>query len=113
MFLLAGWQSGYAAACKAVYAGSIPASASISDRVLVRNLFDKKDFIEIFVDTPIEVAESRDPKGLYKKARAGKIPNFTGISSPYEKPLNPEIILNTVDNSIDKNVKLILDFLKF
>lgn len=87
-------------------------SPFISDREMVRNLFDKKDFIEIFVDTPIEVAESRDPKGLYRKARAGKIPNFTGISSPYERPLNPEIILNTVDNSIDQNVELILDFLK-
>jgi bifunctional enzyme CysN/CysC len=71
-----------------------------SDRRMARELMSDGDFIEIFVDTPIEVAESRDPKGLYRKARLGEIPNFTGISSPYEKPENPEIILTTKNNSV-------------
>ena len=63
------------------------------DREQARALCAEGDFIEVFVDTPIEVCESRDPKGLYKKARAGLIPNFTGVSSPYEPPLSPEVHL--------------------
>jgi bifunctional enzyme CysN/CysC len=83
-----------------------------SDRVMVRDLIGTKDYIEIFVDTPIEVAESRDPKGLYKKARSGEIPNFTGISSPYERPENPEITLKTEDNSVSNCVAHIINYLK-
>ena len=83
-----------------------------SDRKMARSLISDKDFIEIFVDTPIEIAESRDPKGLYKKARAGKIPNFTGINSPYEKPDNPELTLKTEKNKISDCVIKIIDYLE-
>ncbi|MDB9985030.1 adenylyl-sulfate kinase [Gammaproteobacteria bacterium] len=86
-------------------------SPFITDRKMVRELFPKGEFIEIFVDIPLEVAESRDPKGLYKKARAGEIPNFTGISSPYEKPKNPEITINTEVNNIQACTQMVLDIL--
>ena len=76
---------------------------------MARELVSKDDFVEIFVDTSIEVAESRDPKGLYKKARSGEIPNFTGISSTYEKPKNPDIIINTEENTVEDSIKIILD----
>ena len=59
-----------------------------------------KDFIEIYVDCPLEVCEERDVKGLYKKAREGKIKNFTGIDSPFEIPKNPEVIVDTANNSL-------------
>ena len=96
-------------------AGLLVISSFISpfatERNMVRSLVKKDDFIEIFVDTPLEVAERRDPKGLYKKARTGEIPNFTGISSGYEKPLNPEIILKTKNSSVEDCVTAILDYL--
>lgn len=63
---------------------------------MVREMMGEAEFIEIFVDTPLEVAEERDVKGLYKKARSGELKNFTGIDSPYEPPENPEITVNTV-----------------
>ena len=66
-----------------------------ADRDRVRALMDDGDFIEVFIDTPLELCEKRDPKGLYKKARAGEIPNFTGISDPYEPPVNPELVIHT------------------
>jgi bifunctional enzyme CysN/CysC len=66
-----------------------------SERRLARSLFGPGEFFEIFIDTPLEVAEARDPKGLYRKARAGKIRNFTGIDSPYEPPENPEMHIDT------------------
>ena len=78
---------------------------------MVRDLFEEGDFIEIFVDTPIKEAEKRDPKGLYKKARMGDIPNFTGITSPYEKPANPEISIKTLNTPIEKSVEKILSYL--
>ncbi|MEO9623713.1 MAG: sulfate adenylyltransferase subunit CysN [Qipengyuania citrea] len=82
-------------------AGLIVLTAFISpfraDRQLVRDMIDAGEFVEIHVDTPLEVAEARDVKGLYKKARAGKLKNFTGIDSPYEPPEDPEIRLNTVE----------------
>ena len=62
---------------------------------MAKELVSEGDFIEIFVDTPLKVAESRDPKGLYKKARSGEIPNFTGISSQYEKPTSADIRIDT------------------
>jgi len=65
------------------------------DREMARSLFQEDEFYEIFIDTPLEEAERRDPKGLYKKARLGEIKNFTGIDSPYEHPENPDIHLNT------------------
>jgi adenylylsulfate kinase len=68
-------------------------------------------FIEVFVDIPIEVAEQRDPKGLYKKAREGKIPEFTGISAPYEEPENPEIRIRSDQKSIEESVAEIVEYL--
>ena len=82
-------------------AGLIVLTAFISpfraERKMVRGMLPEGEFIEIFVDTPLEVAEARDVKGLYKKARSGKLKNFTGIDSPYEAPENPEIRVNTVE----------------
>jgi adenylylsulfate kinase len=71
----------------------------------------KDDFFEIFVNTPLEVCEERDEKGLYAKARAGLIKNFTGIDSPYENPENPDVEIITTEISIDESVKRILDSL--
>ena len=82
------------------------------DRAKVRNMLKADEFIEIYVNTPLEVAEKRDDKGLYKKARAGKLKNFTGIDSPYEQPLKPEIIVDTVELSADEAAEKIVDFLK-
>ena len=73
-----------------------------SERELARALFEQGEFIEIFVDTPLNVAEQRDVKGLYAKARRGEIKNFTGIDSAYETPLNPELTLNTSNASVDE-----------
>ena len=72
-----------------------------SDRDKVRNSLNEAEFIEIFVDTPIEVCEQRDPKGLYKKARAGEIKGFTGIDDPYEEPVAPELVLLAADKTPD------------
>jgi len=86
-------------------------SPFITDREQVRKLVDDDEFIEVFMDTPLSICEKRDNKGLYKKARNGEIKNFTGISSPYEKPMNSEIHINNSFN-LNENVKLILNFLK-
>ncbi|WP_348672172.1 adenylyl-sulfate kinase [uncultured Abyssibacter sp.] len=85
-----------------------------ADRDLVREMHesDDMDFIEIYVNVPLEVAEERDPKGLYKKARAGEIPNFTGISDPYEAPEKPELVLNSHEMSLEEEVIAVLDLLK-
>ena len=84
-------------------AGLIVLTAFISpfraERDMVRAMMPEGEFVEIFVDTPLEVAEARDVKGLYKKARAGQLKNFTGIDSPYEPPENPDICVNTVEMS--------------
>lgn len=97
-------------------AGLIVMTAFISpfrkDRRIVRNLVEEGDFIEIFCDADIDVCESRDTKGLYKKARRGDISDFTGISSPYEAPENPEIIVNSGQGSIESCVVTILSHLK-
>jgi bifunctional enzyme CysN/CysC len=80
-------------------AGLIVVVALISpfraDRDAARALFATGDFVEVFIDTPLQVAEARDPKGLYRRARAGEIPAFTGIASPYEAPVNAEIVIDT------------------
>ena len=68
-----------------------------AEREMVRGMIPEGEFVEIFVDTPLSVAEERDVKGLYKKARSGDLKNFTGIDSPYEAPENPEIRVNTVE----------------
>ncbi len=99
-----------------VDAGTIVLSAFISpfqnERDVVRALVEEGEFIEVFIDTPLEVCESRDPKGLYKKARKGEIPNFTGISSPYEAPTNPEIHIKTADFDIEACAAQIVSYLK-
>lgn len=100
-------------------AGIIALTAFVSpyrnDRQRVRNLIEsvgrKGDFVEVFVDTPLEVCESRDPKGLYKKARAGEIKNFTGISDPYEAPDAPEIHLRGDSASPDELASQVIDYL--
>jgi len=69
------------------------------------------DFVEIFVYCPLDVCEERDPKGLYKKARAGEIPEFTGISAPYEEPDDPDVVLDTEESDVESSVKKILTFL--
>ena len=86
-------------------------SPFIEDRELVRNLVEEDEFIEVFIDTPLAVCESRDPKGLYKKARAGEIPHFTGISSPYEQPKKADIHIENDNISIEKACEQIIDFL--
>ena len=83
-----------------------------SERQMARNLMADGEFVEIYVDTPLEVAEARDVKGLYKKARAGEIKNFTGIDSPYEPPLDPEIAIETLAQSPDESADLILRWLQ-
>ena len=85
-----------------------------TDRDIVRKLHedDGMDFIEIYVNVPLAVAEERDPKGLYKKARAGEIPNFTGISDPYEAPEKPELVLNSHEMSLEDEVIAVIDLLK-
>jgi sulfate adenylyltransferase len=77
----------------------------------VRRLFGPDQFVEIFVNTPLEVCESRDTKGLYAKARRGEIKEFTGIDDPYEEPLNPEIVCDTVAYTPEENAHQILDYL--
>ena len=81
------------------------------DRRRARSLIDDGKFIEVYVKCPLEVAEQRDPKGLYKKARAGIIQDFTGISAPYEEPENPEIVVETDRLSIEESVEKIFNYL--
>lgn len=99
-----------------VEAGVIVLTAFISpyksDRARVRNILQHGDFVEIYCDTPIEICEQRDVKGLYKKARAGMIGNFTGISSPYEAPVNPELTLPTGAMTLDQCVEQVLQLLQ-
>lgn len=99
-----------------VDSGTIILTAFISpfqkDRELVRNLVEKDEFIEIFIDTPLEVCESRDPKGLYKKARNGEIQNFTGIDSPYESPVSPEIYIKNDNIDMSDIVNQIIMYLE-
>ena len=84
-----------------------------ADRDIVRDLHVDAgmDFIEVFVDVPLDVAESRDPKGLYKKARAGEIKNFTGIDDPYEAPNHAELVLNSHEMSLEQEVEILLSLL--
>jgi adenylylsulfate kinase len=81
------------------------------DRDFARSLIDKDYFFEVFCDTPLEVCRERDPKGLYKKADRGEIKEFTGISAPYEEPLNPELVIKTQNQNPNESAKLILDLL--
>ncbi|MFC1757349.1 adenylyl-sulfate kinase [Planctomycetota bacterium] len=101
-------------------AGVITLTAFVSpyrqDRDLVRELVDSQgkagDFVEVFVDAPLDVCESRDPKGLYKLARAGEIKNFTGIDDPYEEPRKPELVLKSAEHSPDQLAAQVIEFLQ-
>ncbi|CAZ81601.1 unnamed protein product [Tuber melanosporum] len=87
-------------------------SPYIADRTAARELHGEIPFVEVHVDIPVSVAEQRDPKGLYKKARAGEIKDFTGISAPYEAPEKPEIRVQTDKVSVEEAVKVIVDYLQ-
>jgi len=96
--------------------GTIALTAFISpyrsDRDKVRDTMKAGEFVEVFVDAPIEVCEQRDPKGLYKKARAGEIKGFTGIDDPYEEPRSPELVLLAAEKTPDLLAEEIIDYLK-
>ena len=98
-----------------VDSGAIVTTAFISpfrsDRQIVRDLFDENEFIEVYVHCPLEECERRDPKQLYAKARRGEIRDFTGIDSPYEEPINPEITIRSDLLSVDEAVELIKNYL--
>ncbi len=98
-----------------IEAGVIVLTAFISpfraDRDKARKLVGNDDFIEIYCDCPLEVCEERDVKGLYNRARKGEIKEFTGISSPYEEPKNPELVIDTSNENLEQCVKQILEFL--
>ncbi len=97
-------------------AGVVNVTAFISpyraDRDQVRAIMADGDFIEVFVDCPVSVCEERDPKGLYKKARAGEIPEFTGVSAPYEEPSNPEITVKTGESSKEEGLIQLVQYLE-
>ena len=97
-------------------AGLIVLTAFISpyrqDRERAREIIGAENFIEVYVSTPLEVCEARDAKGLYAKARQGGIPNFTGISSPYEPPVSPDITINTNQVSLEESAEALLAVLK-
>jgi bifunctional enzyme CysN/CysC len=80
-----------------------------SDRQMARDLMDSGEFVEVFIDTPLEEAERRDPKGLYRKARSGEIPNFTGIDSPYEVPVSPDVHIPTKNISPEQSAEMLLN----
>ncbi len=96
-------------------AGLIVITAFISpfraDRNMVRALLPAGTFLEVHLSTPLDVCEARDPKGLYRKVRQGKIPNFTGISSPYEEPLQPELRINTATLKVNECLEVIMELL--
>lgn len=96
-------------------AGVVVLSAFISpfqaDREQVKKIVGPENYIEIFVNAPLEVCEQRDIKGLYKKARAGEVKNFTGIDSPYEAPTDPDLILETAILSVDQSVRKLIEFI--
>jgi len=98
-----------------VDAGLIVSTAFISpfkaDRAQARSIVNEGEFIEVFIDTPLAICESRDPKGLYKKARAGDIPNFTGISSSFDVPESPDIHVHTAEQTIEQCADQIVDYL--
>jgi adenylylsulfate kinase len=97
-------------------AGNITLAAFISpyraDRKLVRELLPAGEFIEIYVDASLETCEKRDPKGLYKKARAENLPNFTGISAPYEAPEKPELVLDSNRKEVDELANEVITYLE-
>lgn len=94
-------------------AGVVLLSAFISpfqaDREQVKSIVGSDNYIEVFVDAPLEVCEQRDVKGLYKKARAGEVKNFTGISSPYEKPSDPDVVIATDKMSVEQSMEVLME----
>lgn len=99
-----------------VDAGVVTMTAFISpyeeDRNTVRDILEDGEFIEVFTKCSLDECESRDPKGLYKKARSGEIKEFTGINAPYEEPSNPEIVIDTENESVEESVEKIVAYLK-
>ncbi|MGK4465893.1 adenylyl-sulfate kinase [Mammaliicoccus sciuri] len=99
-----------------VDAGVVTMTAFISpyeeDRNTVRGILEDGEFIEVFTKCSLDECESRDPKGLYKKARSGEIKEFTGINAPYEEPSNPEIVIDTENESVEESVEKIVAYLK-
>ncbi|UXU84098.1 adenylyl-sulfate kinase [Mammaliicoccus sciuri] len=99
-----------------VDAGVVTMTAFISpyeeDRNTVRDILEDGEFIEVFTKCSLDECESRDPKGLYKKARSGEIKEFTGINAPYEEPSNPEIVIDTENESVEQSVEKIVAYLK-
>ena len=99
-----------------VDAGLIVLTAFISpfeeERTFAKRIIGADNFIEVFIDTPIEICEQRDVKGLYKKARAGEISNFTGITSPFQAPSNPDIIIKTANRPLEDCVNEVLNYLR-
>jgi len=83
-----------------------------SEREMARRMMEDGEFIEIFVDTPLALCEARDPKGLYEKARAGEIANFTGIDSPYEPPVDPELRLETAELSVEESASALVRYIR-
>jgi bifunctional enzyme CysN/CysC len=83
-----------------------------AERRMARGLIEAGEFFEVFVDTPLELAEARDPKGLYRKARRGELKNFTGIDSPYEVPESPELRLETVRLTPEQAAEAVLEYLR-
>ena len=98
-----------------VDSGLIVISALVSpfevDRQRAKSIFEDGEFLEIFVDTPVEICRARDPKGLYKKSAAGEIPNFTGVGQDYERPSHPDLVIDgttPIDESVEKILKILL-----
>ncbi|MED3882862.1 adenylyl-sulfate kinase [Priestia megaterium] len=98
-----------------VDSGQVVLTAFISpfqeDRAQVRKILEGNEFLEVYVECPLEECEKRDPKGLYKKARSGEIRDFTGIDSPYESPANPELTINTSTQSVEECVQTVIEYL--
>lgn len=99
-----------------VDSGQVVITAFISpfreDRDRVREILEEDEFVEVYIKCSLEACETRDPKGLYEKARKGVIKEFTGISSPYEEPVQPELVIDTENNSVEECVEQIVEFLK-
>lgn len=95
--------------------GFVAVTATISPepehRANARRIIGDETFVEVFVDTPLSICEERDPKGLYRRARRGEIPQFTGVDSPYRRPLHPDLALRTHDNSVEHCVEEIVKYL--
>lgn len=86
-------------------------SPTIASRQMAKDIIDASSFIEVFINTPLEICEARDVKGLYKKARAGEIKQFTGIDAPYEAPIQPDLEVKTAEQTVEESVAVIYNFL--